>query len=163
VFSLFLVTVRTSCRVQNVDRCKWQCTLTLSCMHSSADTVTALQAVQKSSFVSLQGPNIISSLQRALRLWDSPGQVAKGYRWRFSRGWSGGSMRLITYFHLVPSLGIREPVPPYPYLYPWCCVLLRTETTWPELPSPAFGRAYAPNSCDYTHNKRVGRVAEQFG
>lgn len=69
--SLILVTVRTSCRVQNVDKCKWQCTLTPSCIHSSAGTVTTLQALQKSSFVSLQGPNNISSLQRALRLWDS--------------------------------------------------------------------------------------------
>jgi hypothetical protein len=86
VFSLILVTVRTSCRFQNVDKCKWQCTLTLSCMHNSAGTVTALQAVQKSRFLSLQGPNNISSLQRALRLWDSPGQVANGYGWRFSRG-----------------------------------------------------------------------------
>lgn len=85
MFSLILVTVHTG-RVQNVDKCKWQCSLSLSCMHSSADTVTALQAVQKSSFMSLQGPNNISSLQRALHLWDSPCQAANGYRWRFSRG-----------------------------------------------------------------------------
>ena len=66
-------------------------------------------------------------------------------------------MGLTTYFHLVASLGIRDPVRPYPHIYSRCCVLLRTGTIWPELPSPAcveFGRAYAPNAYDYTHNKR---------
>jgi hypothetical protein len=89
-------------------------------------------------------------------------------------------MGLTTYFDLVPSLGIREPVRPYIYthtyththththtfIYSRCCVLLRTGTIWPELPSAAcvqFCRAYVPNAYDYTHSKRVGGVAEQFG